>query len=187
LVDVNDPRAQRTRQAILEATTTLIVEIGLGRLAMDAVAVRADVSRSTLYRHFGELDQLILAAIEHCAPSMTPVRGTPIERITAMIEHLGASLRSEPWASVSAALAEAGDRSTSLGQLHATHVADRRRPVLAAVRQAQRGGFINIDHDPGWVVDLLAGPLYYRHLVLHRAMSASDASVHIAATLRLVA
>jgi TetR/AcrR family transcriptional regulator, regulator of autoinduction and epiphytic fitness len=184
---MNDPRAQRTRQSVLDGVTSLIANIGLGAITMDGVAARAHISRSTLYRHFGELDDLIIAAVEHCSPPRTAVRGTPIERITAMIDHLGASLRTEPWASVSAALAEAGNRSVPLGKLHAAYVADRRRPVVAAVRQAQRAGTVRAEHDPHRVVDLLAGPMYYRHLVMHRAMTASEVANHVNSTLSLLA
>ena len=46
-----DPRTVRTCERVLAATVELVGEIGFGRVTMGGVAARAEVARSTLYRH----------------------------------------------------------------------------------------------------------------------------------------
>jgi AcrR family transcriptional regulator len=53
--------AQRNRQAIIDATIELLLEVG-GEPSRDAVADRAQVGIATLYRHFPDQPQLLRAA-----------------------------------------------------------------------------------------------------------------------------
>lgn len=50
---------EQTKQHILDAALNLFIEFGLRRTTMDDVAVRAGIGRATLYRRFGDKDQLI--------------------------------------------------------------------------------------------------------------------------------
>lgn len=52
-----------TRQQILDATFEGMVDLGLAGLSLEEVARRADVSRQTLYRHFGNRGSLLRATI----------------------------------------------------------------------------------------------------------------------------
>ncbi len=52
---------------IIEATFVLVAEIGLGNVTMTEVADRAGVARQTLYNHFSDVDQIIVAGIEQYA------------------------------------------------------------------------------------------------------------------------
>ena len=52
---------------IIEATFTLVAERGLGGVTMTDVADRAGVARQTLYNHFSDVEQIIVAGIEQYA------------------------------------------------------------------------------------------------------------------------
>jgi AcrR family transcriptional regulator len=194
-MDLDDPRAIRTRASILEAAATAIVELGLQGLTMDVVAQRAGISRSTLYRHWSQLSDLLLATAEHWSPpshpksptTKTPKTADPIVQLKEQIEGLGAAMRSEPWASIAAALAECGNRDPALGELHASQTRERRRPAVRAVAKAQAAGLMRQEVDAEWVVSTLAGPLYYHHLVLHEPLSANAVRVHVDQVLKLLA
>ena len=64
--------AQRNRRLLLDAAIELVLEVG-GEPSRDAIAQRAGVGIATLYRHFGDQEQLLRAvahdvldrAIEH--------------------------------------------------------------------------------------------------------------------------
>jgi AcrR family transcriptional regulator len=186
-VDVSDPRAIKTRTKILNATCAAIVETGLPAVTMDAVAKRAGISRSTLYRHWSHLPELLVAAIEHVStqPTTAPPKD-PIDRLHVIVEGLGAALRSEPWGTIAAALAECGTRNPELARLHTELTKARRQPAVRAVAAAQRSGALRRDLDAEWIVDALAGPLYYHHLVLHRALHADQVHAHIERVLGLL-
>lgn len=62
---MNAPRASRKRSAILDAAAELFLDQGYDRASMDAVATRADVSKQTVYAHFGTKEALFLAMARH--------------------------------------------------------------------------------------------------------------------------
>ena len=52
------------RDRIMHATFELVAEEGLGAVTMTAIADRADVARQTLYNHFTDVEQIVVAGIE---------------------------------------------------------------------------------------------------------------------------
>jgi AcrR family transcriptional regulator len=58
-----DRRIGKTRRALKEALTDLIVEEGYEAVTVQAVIDRADVSRSTFYAHFTDKDDLLMAIL----------------------------------------------------------------------------------------------------------------------------
>ena len=51
----------RTRRAILDAADALLAERGGPQFSVDELAERADVSRRTVFNHFGSLDDVVLS------------------------------------------------------------------------------------------------------------------------------
>jgi AcrR family transcriptional regulator len=58
------PEADNTTEAILDAAVVEFEQHGFRRVALDDVARRARVSRTTIYRRFSNKDELIAAVIE---------------------------------------------------------------------------------------------------------------------------
>ncbi len=58
------PGADTTTEAILDAAVVEFEQHGFRRVALDDVARRAGVSRTTIYRRFSNKDELIAAVIE---------------------------------------------------------------------------------------------------------------------------
>ena len=58
-----DRRIGKTRRALTEALTDLILETGYERVTIQEVIDRADVSRSTFYAHFTDKDDLLMAIL----------------------------------------------------------------------------------------------------------------------------
>jgi TetR/AcrR family transcriptional repressor of mexJK operon len=57
-------KSEGKRQQILNAATTLFTEQGYAATSMEALAKHADVSKQTVYSHFGSKDELFAASIE---------------------------------------------------------------------------------------------------------------------------
>ena len=57
-------RAPDRRAAILDAANQLISDEGLGQLSISNVAVRAKISRQLIYRHFVDVNEILLAIVE---------------------------------------------------------------------------------------------------------------------------
>ena len=61
------PKDEAKRKAILEAAISLFMSEGVTRSTMDAIASKANVSKITVYNHFGNKDELFLTVIrERC-------------------------------------------------------------------------------------------------------------------------
>jgi AcrR family transcriptional regulator len=58
------PDSSPTTEAILDAAVVEFEQHGFRRVALDDVARRAKISRTTIYRRFGNKDELIAAVIE---------------------------------------------------------------------------------------------------------------------------
>ncbi len=64
LAAISRPRIEGDREEeILEATLTLLVEVGYDRLTMDAVARQARASKATLYRRWDSKQSLVVDAV----------------------------------------------------------------------------------------------------------------------------
>ena len=67
--------AEPTRRRILDAAYALLYERGFHRVALDAIALRAGVTKRTLYYHFRSKDDLIAAALEvHAELALARIR-----------------------------------------------------------------------------------------------------------------
>lgn len=58
------------RQQILDAAINLFTEQGYAATSMDLIAKNADVSKQTVYSHFGSKDELFSASIEYKCESL---------------------------------------------------------------------------------------------------------------------
>jgi AcrR family transcriptional regulator len=58
------PRSAQANQAILSATLEELTEVGYEALSIEAVAARAGVGKTTIYRRWPSKDELVIAATE---------------------------------------------------------------------------------------------------------------------------
>jgi len=64
IVKIKRSKNELKRKQILEAATQLFTEQGYASVSMDLIARTADVSKQTVYSHFGSKDDLFSSAIE---------------------------------------------------------------------------------------------------------------------------
>lgn len=68
----NDQDQQRRRHNILSAAARLFLEVGFDNTSMQQIAQCADVSKQTLYSHFGSKEALFMEAITSACRAHTP-------------------------------------------------------------------------------------------------------------------
>jgi AcrR family transcriptional regulator len=69
------PRDSGRDLAILDATLSLLAEVGYEQLSMEAVAGRSGAAKTTIYRRYRDKAELVAAAVERRAPSKPPPTG----------------------------------------------------------------------------------------------------------------
>ena len=158
------PRSQEAHQAILAAVIELLGEQGLNGLTIEAVAARAGVGKTTIYRRWGHKNDLIVEAIEQLRPptDALPDTGSLLGDLNMMVavqrERLEASRLPRIMPRV---LSEAMEDP----ELHAAIVTRAVVPIREALaRMLQRGidrGELRDDLDVETTVDVLhAIPVY---------------------------
>lgn len=70
-MDPNDPRAIRSRQALVEGFIVLGAERGFDNLTVRAVTQRANIGYATFFRHVKSLDELLLIVLQEGFQELT--------------------------------------------------------------------------------------------------------------------
>ena len=168
-----DPRITRSRRAVLDAALAELAERGYGAFAIDGVATRAGVARSTIYRLWTDRVALVADAIDELNQQPPPRPAgdeTPRARIVTLVHHLSEAMRGSPVAACLPALIDGAQRDPTLRRLH-HHYNDRRRSALvAAIAAALEAGDVRSDVDPELAATALAGAVIYRRLMTARPL-----------------
>jgi AcrR family transcriptional regulator len=164
------PRSERSHRAIIDATNELLTERGLVELTIDEVALRAKVSKATIYRRWPTKGTLVFEAFSTDFLARQPL-------------HSGGSLRADLLAALRAWIKVV--EGTVTGRTLVGLIAEvQRDPELAEiwrerfvgpVRDQHRGmvdraverGELSSDVDPEVVLDLVYGAAYHRLLQSH--------------------
>ncbi|WP_068278540.1 TetR/AcrR family transcriptional regulator [Aldersonia kunmingensis] len=93
-----DPRRQRSRARLLDATTELLLSGGIDAVTIDAVTRVSGVARTTLYRHFPSSTELLAAAFERLIPPVSPPPdiGSLRDRLVALLTRQAALIDDVP-------------------------------------------------------------------------------------------
>jgi AcrR family transcriptional regulator len=183
------PRSPEADRAIAAATLELLAEHGFAGVTVEAVAARAGVAKSTVYRRFPSRLELIIGVIRHeLADPKEPVdTGTVAGDLGVIARRLVVALTRTPFGRALPAMLSATAAHPELHEVRLEFLASRRAPAVAAVRRALERGEIRPDARPDEVVDLLSGPVFYRVFVRGEPVGDAWIDGHVAAVLRAFA
>jgi AcrR family transcriptional regulator len=168
------PRSEEAHRAILAAVVELLAEHGLGGLTIEAVAARAGVGKTTIYRRWETKNDLVLEAMEQLRPpGPPPDTGSLIGDLGALVavqrERLEASLLPRVIPRVLGESLEDPD-------LHAQIVERAVNPIRGIlgeiVRRALDRGELREDLDVETMIDILHASPIYALLMARGAMKA---------------
>ena len=160
-------RTERVRQAVLDATTELVSEVGVERTTIDEIASRSGVAKTTIYRHFASKQALVVEAVHACTfiiPAVTDTGSLRDDLISCFIGTTKASYDGR-LGDMMLSLMDAAQRDPELGRLVRAQTDQRRRYATNVIERAVERGDIPEDVDVDLLVTLLAGPLVYTKLV----------------------
>jgi TetR/AcrR family transcriptional regulator, regulator of autoinduction and epiphytic fitness len=171
-----DPRIQRTRDAVLPATLSVLAERGFANFTMEGVAEAAGVAKSTVYRYWPTKLSLLRDALEglNRQPDVEPEAGRARARIERLLEHLATALSDSVLSACIPALIEAAEHHPEVAKfLH--QYSDRRRSTLTAViRTGIEEGELPTHLDPELAALALSGPIFYRRLMTANPLPAAE-------------
>ncbi|HZD00291.1 MAG TPA: TetR/AcrR family transcriptional regulator [Actinomycetes bacterium] len=162
------PRSERAHQAILQATTELLLEQGFAEMSVEGVASRAGVGKATIYRRWPSKADLVAEAIAQLSHKvLDPVdTGSVRGDLIVLSEQAFHTQEAGDVTQIMIKLMSERARHPELQDAFMRRVVQPRRRVVADV--LERGiarGELRQDVDVELLVDLLAGVIMYRSLL----------------------
>lgn len=155
-------------KAITEAVLDELAEQGYARLSMEAVAKRAGVSRSALYRRWPSKQEMALSVISEFSVALAVVPDTGSLRgdLRASLDALMEWLTHPRFSRILPDLVAETARNPELGEFSKAMIGVPRRELATVMFQrAIERGELPADTDIELALDLLAAPVYWRLIV----------------------
>ncbi len=169
------------RRALLEE----LAAVGYGRLSIEAVARRAGVAKTAVYRRWhSKLEMVLEVVAEVAGQSLTPSDTGSLRGDLELVLRVISRALAHPLASqiVPDLLAEAA-RNPKIAETLQLALRSAQTDVAAQlIGRAVERGELPTDTDPDLVVDLIVGPLYWRLAVARRPLSPTRMSRLVTAT-----
>ncbi len=161
------PRSEEADRAILDAAIEVFAEAGLDGVTIEGVAARAGVGKATIYRRYpSKVDLVIAAATALCeAESPNPDSGSVEGDLRVIARNLVRLLTKTSAGRAMPQLVADAALNDELRDAHRSFVARRRGRTAQAVTRGIERGELRSDTDVELLVDLIGGPIFYRHLV----------------------
>jgi TetR/AcrR family transcriptional regulator, regulator of autoinduction and epiphytic fitness len=165
--DALDPRVERSRMVILSAAVEELGEVGYGRFAIESVASRAGVGKSTIYRHWSDKLALIADAFETFHEQMVPSIDTssPRDAVERLLWHVAEVVVDSRFSLCIPALIEGAERDPRVREFHHRYSAERRQTLVDLIAQGISTGDFPSHLDPELATIALLGPIFYRRLM----------------------
>lgn len=178
-------RTARNRDAVCKATLRELAERGYSALTVEAVAERAGVHKTTVYRRWGGVDGLIVDALQFAVDDdWQPWLGGTVEE--NLLDLARVALRSftdpETGPTHTAVVAAAFQSEDAIQAVH-DFFADRFGRATAIVTQAIERGEILAGTDPFSVIRAVMAPIYFRLFISREPVNDTDVSRSVQAAL----
>jgi AcrR family transcriptional regulator len=155
------PRSEVAERAMLAAAIELLAEHGYGGLTVEAVATRAGVAKTTVYRRWPGKDELLIDALNTVkGPVAQPPGGSVESDLKWLMEHMRQAWLDTSHGQIMRRLSAEGSDQPELYRMFRDRIVGPRQAVTRSV--VQRGiteGCIRSDVDVEAVMDLLASPV----------------------------
>jgi AcrR family transcriptional regulator len=158
------PRSAEAEQAILAATVTLLTERGIGGLSVEAVAARAGVAKTTIYRRWPAKEDLVVAAVASLKGDPPRLPGNSVRAdLLALVRHISRRNAAGAWPALMTRLTiEAAQHPRLYAQAWQRTVGPRRQVVQDVLRRGIAEGSIRPAADLDLVTDVLVAPVVSR-------------------------
>ncbi len=157
------PRSERRHKAILQTAMDLVIEIGFRAVSIEAIAAKAGVAKTTIYRRWPNKAAVVMDSFMErlFRPEFPPSKKTT-ESIRLQMRSMARGFRTKDGAVLKALLAEAQFDAKLATAFRERWMLPRRKIALAVLQKAVSQGELRSDIDLEATIDLLYAPLYYR-------------------------
>ncbi|KAA0081237.1 TetR/AcrR family transcriptional regulator [Mycolicibacterium sp. P9-64] len=181
-------RTAAVRDAVLRAAADLLIEDGLEGIELTAVAQRAGVGKSTVYRRWGSVPGLVADLLVDMADTSTPRPSTGALRTDLLAQAklvrrtLADARQGRLFKAIIAAATCDAATAKALAEFYRKRIDEVSPVVVDAVARSEAPA----GTDPAEVIRQLSAPLYYRFLTDTKPLTNADAERAVAVTMAAV-
>lgn len=169
------PRSEEARSAILNSTLELLEEVGFSDLKIEAIAARAGVGKTTIYRWWPSKAVLVADAFMSSVIRETrfPDTGSVREDLRAQMQRLAGIFRGQRGRILRSLVGGGQSDPELIAAFRNRWLIPRRAEAFGILQRAIDRGQLPPELDRNLLLDTLYGPLYFRMLVGHGPLSAA--------------
>ena len=160
------PRSDKSRDAILDATRKMLMHTPLRDISIEAVAKRAGVGKTTIYRWWPHKAALVMEAFmaQPGLQNILPTTPDASEALKVQLEKLIRQLRGQNGRIVANIIAEAQAEPEALRLLNQNFLDERINNLRNHLQAGKEEGVFKAHIDTAMAIDQLLGPIFYRLL-----------------------
>ncbi|MDZ7949683.1 TetR/AcrR family transcriptional regulator [Nostoc sp. DedQUE09] len=157
------PRSIHADQAILQATLDLLAEVGYESMSIEAIASRAGVGKTTIYRRYTSKEELVADAIESLRDDLAiPNTDSFWGDMDILIKNAAKKIDSPLGRQTLALIVSTASSNPQFAEVYWTKYTKLRREAFSKIlERAKSRGEIHKDADVDLIIDLVSGSLYY--------------------------
>jgi len=157
------PRSAKSHQAMLQATLELLGEVGFEAMSIEAIATRAGVGKTTIYRRYSTKEELVADAIETIREEVViPDTGNLWSDLDMLIENAAQITLTPLGRKAVGMIISSASSNTDFAQIYWTKYLQPRREAFAIViDRAKKRNEVPLACDAGLVFDLMSGIMLY--------------------------
>jgi AcrR family transcriptional regulator len=167
------PPSPVARQAILDTAYRILMDEGLGRMTIERVASEAGVGKPTIYRSWGNAHELAMAAFIF-RPEPEPIKqraNSSREAIQAHLKGVITAFASNRGRQITLTMASA-DPESELAKAFRNQVILKSREIgRSLLETGMSSGELEVSAHIETILDMLYGPVFFRLLAGHLALS----------------
>ena len=160
------PRSEKSRKAILDATRRLLTHMPLAELSIEAIAKKAGVGKTTIYRWWPSKAAVAMEAFleQPAVQNIIPTTASCNDAIKKQLESLIRQLRGQNGRIIAGIIAESQGNPEVLDLLYEKFLKDRIGPLYEKIEEGKANGEFNPTINTEIALDMLVGPLFLRVL-----------------------
>ncbi|MEM9806576.1 MAG: TetR/AcrR family transcriptional regulator [Cyanobacteria bacterium P01_D01_bin.56] len=157
------PRSAASHQAMLKAALELLSEVGFEAMSIEAIATRAGVGKTTIYRRYSSKNELIADAIESIREEvLIPDTGNLWSDVDAIIENAAQITLTPLGRQAVAMIISSASSNLGFAQIYwEKYLQPRRQAFDIVIERAKARNEITTDLDSGLVFDTMSGIMLY--------------------------
>ncbi len=158
------PRSESSRRAILDATRRLLTHTSVQKLSIEAIARKAGVGKTTIYRWWPNKASVVMEAVfsQPAFQNILPTPSNAKQGIRIQIEKLARQLAGKHGRIVAEIIGEAQPDQEAIDMLVKTFLQDRYDALAAYINGGKKNGEFDPDMDTDTAIDVVLGPIIFR-------------------------